>query len=113
MKRIGRDKLKKLMTEMGWACARGDTARWRTWYDQASRRRVELAFPLGELTNPRIAGFVWAWQKTGRLNTTGKLTKRDGFIAQGLEGKAIVKTNLVTALLVCRELPAYRRAVYE
>jgi len=74
-------------------------------YHQPAR----LEFPLGELTNPRITGFLWAWQQ-GQL-TTARITASDRFNANGLEGKCVVKTLLSTALLAARELPPYRRAV--
>ena len=75
-------------------------------YHQPAR----LEFPLGELTNPRIAGFLWAWQRQSQL-TTARITASDRFNANGLEGKCIVKTLLSTALLAARELPPYRRRV--
>jgi hypothetical protein len=72
---------------------------------------ARLEFPLGELTNPRIAGFLWAWHLQGRLNTAS-IAASDRFNAHGLEGKCVVPTQLSTALLAARELPPYRRAVY-
>jgi hypothetical protein len=44
--------------------------------------------------------------------TTANLTARDGFNAQGLEGKAVIETDLAAALLVARDLPKHRVAVY-
>ena len=76
-------------------------------YHQPAR----LEFPLGELTNPRITGFLWAWQMQGQL-TTARITASDRFNANGLEGKCVVSTLLSTALLAARELPPYRRAVW-
>jgi hypothetical protein len=74
-------------------------------------RPARLEFPLGELTNPRIAGFLWAWHMQGRLKTA-RLAASDRFNANGLEGKCVVPTLLSTALLAARELPPHRRAVY-
>ena len=74
-------------------------------------RPARLEFPLGELTNPRIAGFLWAWHIQGRLQTTS-IAASDHFNAHGLEGKCVVPTQLSTALLAARELPPHRRAVY-
>ena len=47
----------------------------------------------------------------GAVHSEG-ITQRDRFDAQGIEGKAVVETQLVTALLVARDLPAHRVAVY-
>jgi hypothetical protein len=74
-------------------------------------RPARLEFPLGELTNPRLTGFLWAWCLQGRLQTTS-IAAPDRFNAHGLEGKCVVSTQLSTALLAARELPPYRRAVY-
>ena len=82
--------------------------RWLATYGNAPAR---LEFPLGELLNPKILGSVWAWALTGAVQTDG-ITKGDGFDAQGIEGKAVLEVQLVTALLVARDLPARRVAVY-
>jgi hypothetical protein len=74
-------------------------------------RPARLEFPLGELTNPRITGFLWAWHMQGKLKTA-RIAASDRFNANGLEGKCVVPTLLSTALLAARELPSYRRAVY-
>ena len=76
-----------------------------------SEARVTLRFPLGELTNPGISGFVWAWNMQGKIQTTG-ITDRDRFNAQGLEGAVEIRDiSLVSALLAVRELPDSRWAI--
>jgi hypothetical protein len=60
-----------------------------------------LEFPLGELTNPGITGFILAWALQGVIRTTS-ITARDQFDAQGLEGKCVVETVLSSALLAAR-----------
>lgn len=70
-----------------------------------------LEFPLGEITNPGIAGFVLAWGLQRAIRATS-ISSRDQFDAQGLEGKCVVETLLSSALLAARALPPYRRAVY-
>lgn len=77
-------------------------------YDKLAQRTATVEMPLGEVMNGRIAGFVWAWRMQGKIKTAA-LTGREGFAAQGLEGKAVVEgVNLVTALLVLRELGKFR-----
>ncbi|MFH1236171.1 MAG: hypothetical protein V1685_04515 [Parcubacteria group bacterium] len=82
-----------------------------TNYPYLVERPARLEFPLGELTNPAIAGYVWAWQLRRKIQTAS-ITGKEGFLAQGLEGKVCVHTNMVTALLAYGWLPEYRRAVY-
>lgn len=73
---------------------------------------ARLEFPLGELFNPGLAGYLWAWRMTGRLRIL-PIGRADRFNAQGLEGKCRVEpVNLTTALLAARELPPFRRAVW-
>ena len=74
-------------------------------------RPARLEFPLGELMNERIAGFLWAWHMQGKLKTA-RIGRDDRFEANGLEGKCVVRSVLSTALLAARELPPHRRAVY-
>lgn len=76
-------------------------------YHQPAR----LEFPLGEITNPGIAGFILAWMIQAAIHTTS-ITAKDQFDAQGLEGKCVIDTLLSSALLAARELPPYRRAIY-
>lgn len=76
--------------------------------ERMSRVRVTLRFPMGELTNPAILGFVWAWRLDNNLHVS-PIVKKDKFNAQGLEGAIEVRDiSLVTALLAIRELPKYR-----
>ena len=81
--------------------------RWGKWQGAYGDRMVWVEFPLGELMNPAIAGFVWAWAMQKRL-VVGSIQEGDQFNAQGLEGKVRVRTTLSTALLVYRDLPPYR-----
>lgn len=79
-----------------------------SYYHQPAR----LEFPLGELTNPRLGGFVWTWHTSGKLHIA-RIRRSDCFNAQGLEGKCeAMPLALSTALLTARELPPYRRAIY-
>ncbi len=89
----------------------GDHGAFDRWLTAEGNGRARLEFPLGELLNERIRGFAWAWAADGALQTDG-ITAGDRFDAQGLEGKAVVEVSLVTALLVARDLPKHRVAVY-
>jgi hypothetical protein len=80
---------------------------WNRWERRFGEQAASVEFPLGELMNRRIAGFVWAWAMQERI-TTHAIQRGDQFNAQGLEGKARVGTTLSTALLVYDLLPAYR-----
>ena len=89
----------------------GDHGAFDRWLAVEGNAPARLELPLGELLNERIRGFAWAWATDGAVQTDGIATG-DRFDAQGLEGKAVVEVSLVTALLVARELPKHRVAVY-
>ena len=52
---------------------------------------VRMEMPLGELANPKLAGFVWALGAKGITPETGEITNKNSFNAQGLEGKVIFR----------------------
>jgi hypothetical protein len=86
----------------------GASDRWIAEHEQLAR----IEFPAGELMNPEIAGYVWAWKMQGVIVTDG-LSKADGFNAQGLEGKVVIHdARLTTALLVHRDLPVHRCNIF-
>jgi hypothetical protein len=89
----------------------GDHGAFDRWLAAEGNAPARLEFPLGELLNERIRGFAWAWATDGAVQTDAIATG-DRFDAQGLEGKAVVEVSLVTALLVARDLPKHRVAVY-
>jgi len=72
------------------------------WY----RRQVTLEFPLGELARDGLATIALVgFKKPEILPLTGK----EGFAAQGLEGKAAIRKDLYMALMNIRDiLPLYR-----
>lgn len=77
------------------------------YYHQAA----VLEFPLGEVTNRALAGFLFVWYHQNKIKIQ-PITQKDRFDAQGLEGKCVVETTLWTALVAADALPQYRRAVY-
>ena len=81
--------------------ARGGCSAVNEWMDE-HEGPAELHLPLGEIMNERIAGHVFAWRMLGKL-ATAPITGKERFAAQGLEGKVVVATTLVGALLVWRE----------
>lgn len=89
----------------------GDHGAFDRWLAAEGNAPARLELPLGELLNQRIRGFAWAWAADGAVQTDA-ITTGDRFDAQGLEGKAVVEVSLVTALLVAREVPRHRVAVY-
>jgi len=89
----------------------GEHGAFDRWLEAYGNAPARLEFPLGELMNPKILGSVWAWDLTGAVQTDG-ITKHDRFDAQGIEGKAVIEVDLVTALLVARDLPPRRVAIY-
>lgn len=80
------------------------------YYSDYAKQQVLVEFPLGELMNPKIRGYIWAWEMKGLIKPQS-ITEQDKFNAQGLEGKVSIPTSLFTALLVYRDLPIYRRQI--
>lgn len=108
MKRLTHAELEHEIQEMR---SLHDPASWDAWHAAKGFRAARLEFPLGELTNENISGFVWAWHAQDRIRIKD-IQPTDSFNAQGLEGKVAVETTYAAALLAARELPPYRRAVY-
>ncbi len=109
MARLARWEAERMLGQMQAAARPGPgwAGRWGRWQEAYGDRMAWVEFPLGELTNTAIAGFVWAWAMQRRL-IVGPIQEGDQFNAQGLEGKVRVRTTLSTALLVYRDLPPYR-----
>lgn len=99
------------LSKMSDAAYRRDPMKvWQAFYEAYLTRDAEIHLPLGELMNPKIAGFLWAWKMKGQLSPVG-LTGKEGLNAQGLEGKVVIHTLLSTALIVWREVAPYRVAI--
>ncbi len=109
LKRLTRREAGELLYRMRAAARPGPSGlyHWERWQQEYGQRAAIVEFPLGELMNPRIAGFVWAWALSGRI-TTAPIPRGDRFNAQGLEGKARVRTDLTVALMIYGELPRCR-----
>ena len=109
MARLAHWEVERMLGQMQAAARPGSdwAGRWGKWQGAYGNRMAWVEFPLGELMNPAIAGFVWAWAMQKRL-VVGSIREGDQFNAQGLEGKVRVRTTLSTALLVYRDLPPYR-----
>jgi hypothetical protein len=74
-----------------------------------------LEFPLGEFASENgglrmILGFAHA---NGLIEFPLPITGKEGFAAQGLEGKARIRTTGVRALGIYAMLPEHRRVLYQ
>jgi hypothetical protein len=113
-RRLSASQLQAAIARMEGASAAhldGDRGAFDRWLAAEGHAPARLELPLGELLDEHIGGFAWAWARNGAVRTEG-ITAGDRFDAQGLEGKAVVEVSLVTALLVARDLPPRRVAVY-
>lgn len=86
----------------------GGPATYNLWHNENAYKVARLEFPSGEILNPSLAGYLWAWKRTYAMETGLAIEKKDRFSAQGLEGKISVRTTLDTALRVFQELPPNR-----
>lgn len=100
-----------MLLELEEAGGKGESA-WNRVWNQYTQRKALLEFPLGEVMNPKISGYAWAWNMRKILKTKA-ITEKDRFEAQGLEGKVSVQIPLLSALLAWRELPEHRRQIIE
>src|SRR4051812_45763207 len=97
--------LEALVSRVERAAADGDTPEWRRVHCELHGQPVELWLPLGELLNPEIAGFVWAWKLCGEIGEPMPPTKgMPAILAQGLEPIVpIAGQNLMDAALLAQE----------
>lgn len=75
------------------------------------KQKVLIEFPAGEIMNPNIRGYVWVWHMKGLLKHVQDITEKDKFAAHGIEGKYSIPEDLLSALLIYRELPRFRRQI--
>ena len=96
--------LNKLQREPQMQCGVDAPNRtWREWFDA----ECTLEFPLGELADDGLKAIALAG--IGKPVKPEPLTGKEGFNAQGLEGKVSVRKPLINALLNMRDLlPEHR-----
>lgn len=75
------------------------------------RVACKVTMPLGELTNPNLSGFVWAWNLKGCIHPEA-ITDKHRFNANGLEGCFSIDTLLSTAILIYREVSPDRINIF-
>lgn len=78
-----------------------------------------LAFPIGELQNPAISGYLYAWNLLDKIKLAASdFADKDlqpkylGVVYQGIERFVLVDECLITALLAWSELPSTRRLIF-
>lgn len=108
MKRLSDKQCNDILSTLTKASQNGQ---WDSFFNQHNIPAL-LEFPIGEMMNKKIEGFIFAWKLQNSI-TTKPIEKTDRFNAQGLEGKIRVMTSLITALLVYRELPKYRCQIFK
>jgi len=92
--------LEKLANDPGLQC--GGVRTGHEWYDS----NCILEFPLGELCKDELTTLALVGQE--QLEPVA-ITGKEGFNAQGLEGKVCVNKPLLNAILNMRDiLPPYR-----
>ena len=88
MTRLAYPEVERMLGQMQAAARPGSdwAGRWGKWQGAYGDRLAWVEFPLGELMNPAIAGFVWAWAMQKRL-VVGSIQEGDQFNAQAWRGK--------------------------
>lgn len=105
MKVIPHKTVKAMIAGMVEAAAAA-SGTWDTWHARHCQVDAVLEMPIGDLLNPAIQGYVWTWNMKKAI-TTARIEKGDRLAANGLGGKVVVRTTLITALLAAKELPDY------
>jgi hypothetical protein len=80
-------------------------------YDDLCKQKAVFEAPLGELY-PNLSGFAFAWQLKGDMPSTHSITGKEGFNAQGIEGKLRKDTTMATAIIYYVSCDRFRRAIY-
>ena len=106
----------RLLSERARLSAQGDSPAWKEFHENCARR-VTIYLPLGEMTNPTIAGLLWAWGHAGLdlvpFAEVDRIIKANRLAAQGIEGIVRIRGSLGEALLCAQELGAFRIGVEE
>jgi len=79
---------------------------WEEFYNICANLLVQLEFLCSDTFNSNIQGYLYTW-KLQNVIKTGPIDKKDIFNANGLVGKVVIETSIITALLVWRDLPKY------
>lgn len=108
MRKLTDEEAEALLAEMREVA---DGPKWDDYHERAEDIKARLEFPCGEITNPDMAGFLWAWSIQQCFHPA-PITEKDRFNAQGLEGKYYVELPLITALLAYEKLPRHRRQLF-
>lgn len=112
-KHLTAKEVQTLLKQMQDAAQCGDSPEWRHMCHTLGARSARIILPCGELLNPAIAGFVWAWNLQGKIGAPMALTADMRLDANGLEGCIPVhELGLMTALLVVQEIGTSRIAIY-
>jgi hypothetical protein len=72
-----------------------------------------IEFPLGELLNPAMEGYLWVWELTRRFSRPYAMEQsKSSFSAQGIEGLIRAEeVSLTVALRAAEEMDPYRVAL--
>ena len=112
LRKLKKREIEQLRNVFFQSSIHGDTAEAREVY-QALSIDARIDLPLGELCNPRMAGWIWGWRLAGRSFITGEISKNHQFDAQGLEGMVSISGIALTqALLVSDETGLNRIEIF-
>lgn len=98
------ERIKFLLGYCTYACKNSEI--WADFYFNCSNIKVQLELIVDELWNKNIRGYLWAWNLQNAIKQAA-ITKDDKFNVNGLIGKIVVNTSIITALLVSREISKY------
>lgn len=108
---LGKKEIETMLVELQEAAVMGENS-WNRLSGKYTGRKALFEFPLGEMMNPKVGGYIGVWGLRNMIQTK-PITEKDRFKAQGLEGKASVPMTLLVALFAWGEFPEHRRQIIE
>ena len=112
LRKLQKTEIAQLRKRFEESAAHGDTPGYREVY-QALQVWTRIDLPLGELLNPKLEGWLLGWAMAGHPFTTGPITKRHRFSAQGIEGLMMIEgVSLAHALLASDETSLDRIEIF-
>lgn len=81
--------------------------------DCANLRGLKARFecPLGEWIG-NLQGVAWAFKMLGKTPDPQPMTGKEGWNAQGLEGKIVIETDLVNSIIYYSQSEPNRASIY-
>ena len=111
MKLLSRKEVKELLVKVKTAA--NNYKSFSGIYEEFHKKPAKFFVPCGELANKNIAGFVWALNMKNQISAPMRITEKDKFEAQGIEGKVeFLNVDLMDCLIYAGFMEPGRYNIY-